>query len=114
MKKTTAAPMHGAKTEGRTLDDRARVIAQTLADPAAIDDEDLHRSHFWVRDHATEGLRPLEKYLDGMPEIRLIQEALVERARRCDVPVIFNRSIDQAMGDVLDLVLSTADRLAKV
>ena len=31
----------------------------------AIEDEDLHRSHFWVRDHATEGLRPLEKYLDG-------------------------------------------------
>ena len=40
----------------------------------AIEDEDLHRSHFWVRDHATDGLRPLEKYLDGMPEIRLIQE----------------------------------------
>ena len=36
----------------------------------AISDEELHRSHFWVRDAATDGLRPLEKYLDGLPEIR--------------------------------------------
>jgi len=79
----------------------------------AIDDEDIHRSHFWVRDHATEGLRPLEKYMDGLPEIRRIQDALVERAQRFDVPVIRNATLDQAMGEVLDLVLSTADRLVR-
>jgi 2-phosphoglycerate kinase len=67
-----------------------------------------------VRDHATEGLRPLEKYIDGMPEIRMIQSALIERAERCDVPVIMNSTLDQAMGEVLDLVLSSAERLARV
>jgi len=87
------------------------IVVQCLV---AIENEDLHRSHFWVRDRATEGLRPLEKYLDGMTEIRLIQESLIERAQRCDVPVIMNESLDQAVGDVLDLVLSTADRLARV
>ena len=87
------------------------IVVQCLI---AIENEDLHRSHFWVRDRATEGLRPLEKYLDGMTEIRLIQESLIERAQRCDVPVIMNGSLDQAVGDVLDLVLSTADRLARV
>ncbi|MBA2295936.1 MAG: hypothetical protein H0W16_12485 [Actinobacteria bacterium] len=87
------------------------IVVQCLV---AIENEDLHRSHFWVRDRATEGLRPLEKYLDGMTEIRLIQESLIERAQRCDVPVIMNGSLDQAVGDVLDLVLSTADRLARV
>ena len=46
----------------------------------AICDEDAHRSHFWVRDAATEGLRPLEKYLEGMTEIRMIQDVLA-RAR---------------------------------
>ena len=80
----------------------------------AISDEDLHRSHFWVRDYATEGLRPLERYIDAMPEIRLIQNALIERAHRFDVPVIMNATLDQAMGEVLDLVLSTAERLARV
>jgi 2-phosphoglycerate kinase len=89
---------------------REAIVVQCLV---AIEDEDLHRSHFWVRDHATDGLRPLEKYLDGMSEIRLIQDALIERARRCDVPVIMNRTLDQAMGELLDLVLSTADRLVR-
>jgi 2-phosphoglycerate kinase len=92
------------------FDRESAIVVQCLV---AIDDEDLHRSHFWVRDHATEGLRPLEKYIDGMPEIRLIQDALIERARRYDVPVIMNATLDQAMGEVLDLVLSTADRLVR-
>jgi 2-phosphoglycerate kinase len=77
----------------------------------AIEDENLHRSHFWVRDYSTEGLRPLDKYLDSLPQIRQIQEYLVERARRYDVPVIVNDSLDRAIGDVLDLVLRRADQL---
>ena len=77
----------------------------------AIEDESLHRSHFWVRDQATEGLRPLEKYLDSLPQIREIQEYLIQRARRHDVPVIVNDSLDDAIGDVLDLVLRRADQL---
>jgi 2-phosphoglycerate kinase len=77
----------------------------------AIPDEAVHRSHFWVRDASTDGLRPLEKYLDGLPEIRLIQDALLDRARRFDVPVVENSSIDDAVGAVLDLVLTQAERL---
>jgi len=80
----------------------------------AIEDENLHRSHFWVRDYATEGLRPLDKYLDALPQIREIQDYLVERARRHDVPVIYNDSLDTAIGDVLDLVLRRADQLVAV
>jgi 2-phosphoglycerate kinase len=79
----------------------------------SIDDEQMHRSNFWVRDSTTDGLRPLERYLDGMQEIRLIQDALVERAGRFDVPVIENVTLDQAIGEVLDLVLSRADVLAR-
>ena len=80
----------------------------------AISDEHLHRSHFWVRDRSTDGLRPLEKYLDGMTEIRMIQDVLLERARRFDVPVIENTSLDDAIGQVLDLVLTGAERLVRV
>jgi 2-phosphoglycerate kinase len=80
----------------------------------AIEDENLHRSHFWVRDYATEGLRPLEKYLDALPQIRQIQDYLVERARRYDIPVIVNDSLDGAIADVMDLVLRRADQLVGV
>jgi 2-phosphoglycerate kinase len=79
----------------------------------AISDEDLHRSHFWVRDHATEGLRPLEKYIEGLPEIRLIQEAILERAQRFDVPVIENTTFDEAIGAIMDLVFANAERLVR-
>jgi 2-phosphoglycerate kinase len=80
----------------------------------AITDEEVHRSHFWVRDAATDGLRPLEKYLESMTEIRMIQDTLLERARRFDVPVIENTNVDEAIGEMLDLVLSGAERLARV
>jgi 2-phosphoglycerate kinase len=79
----------------------------------SIDDEQSHRSNFWVRDSHSDGLRPLERYLDGMQEIRLIQDALLERAGRFDVPVIENVTLDQAIGEVLDLVLSGADVLVR-
>ena len=58
-------------------------------------------------------LRPLEKYIEGDARDPLIQEALTERAHRFDVPVIMNTTLDQALGEVLDLVLSTADRLVR-
>ena len=90
----------------------ARSDAIVVQCVVAISDENVHRSHFWVRDTATDGLRPLEKYLDGMPEIRLIQDVLLERARRFDVPVIENASLDEAIGQVLDLVLLSAERLS--
>jgi 2-phosphoglycerate kinase len=77
----------------------------------AIEDENLHRSHFWVRDYSTEGLRPLEKYLDSLPQIREIQDYLIERARRHDVPVIVNASLDHAIAEVMDLVLRRADQI---
>jgi 2-phosphoglycerate kinase len=80
----------------------------------AVEDENLHRSHFWVRDYATEGLRPLEKYLDSLPQIRQIQDYLIERAHRYDVPVIVNDSLDRAIGDVMDLVLRRADQIVKL
>src|SRR5918992_373241 len=77
----------------------------------AIEDENLHRSHFWVRDQTTEGARALEKYLDALPQIRQIQDYLVERARRSDVPVIVNDSLERALAEVMDLVLRRADQL---
>jgi 2-phosphoglycerate kinase len=79
----------------------------------AIHDEEAHRSHFWIREAATEGSRPLDKYLEGLPEIRLIQDAIVERARRFDVPVIENRTYDEAIGEIMDLVLTSAERLVR-
>ena len=71
----------------------------------AIHDEEIHRTHFWIRDATSDGVRPFDRYIAGLPEIRLIQEYIVERARRNDVPVIENESQRDAVGAVMELVL---------
>jgi len=79
----------------------------------AIDDEEIHRTHFWSRDAASDGVRPVDRYMEALPEIRMIQEYIVDRARRNDVPVIENESRSDAIGAVMELVLAGAERRAR-
>jgi 2-phosphoglycerate kinase len=74
-----------------------------------IDDREAHAAHFWIRDATSDGLRPVQRYLDALDDIRLIQQAIVDRARRFDVPVIENRNIEETISTVLDLVLSSVE-----
>jgi 2-phosphoglycerate kinase len=77
----------------------------------AIDDAEAHAGHFWIRDTDSEGVRPYEKYLDSFEDIRLVQTYILGRARKHDVPVIENGNIEQAIGEVMELVLSAAEPL---
>jgi len=89
--------------------DRALVVQCVLA----IHDEEIHRTHFWIRDQDSDGVRAHDKYLSGLPEIRMIQDYIVERARRNDVPVIENESVTEAIAVVAELVLEAAERHAR-
>jgi 2-phosphoglycerate kinase len=78
----------------------------------AIDDAEAHASHFWIRDTDSEGVRPYEKYLDAFEDIRLIQTYILGRARKHGVPVIENGNIEEAIGEVMELVLNAAQPAA--
>jgi len=80
----------------------------------AIQSEDAHASHFWIRDIASEGARALDKYLDHLGDIRYLQDYIVERAEREDVSVIWNQDREGATSAVLDLVLTAAERVQPV
>jgi 2-phosphoglycerate kinase len=81
----------------------------------AIEDETAHAAHFWIRDAASQGLRPVEKYLERLDDIRQLQEFIVERARETDVPVIQNTDVEETVSAVIELVLGTeAEQLARV
>ena len=80
----------------------------------AIEDEEIHRTHFWIRDETSDGVRPVDRYMAGLPEIRMIQDYIVDRARRNDVPVIENEGRNDAIGAVMELVLASAERRAGV
>jgi 2-phosphoglycerate kinase len=72
----------------------------------SIDDAEAHASHFWIRDTDSEGVRPYEKYLDCFDDIRLIQTYILGRARKHAVPVVENGSIEDAIGEVMELALA--------
>jgi 2-phosphoglycerate kinase len=75
-----------------------------------IEDEDEHASHFWTRG-GEGGLRPFDKYLRALPDIRRVQDYLVARAAKARVPVIENASIDATVDHVIDLVLGEVERV---
>ena len=85
---------------------RGAVVCHCLL---AIDDDEEHANHFWSRDAASEGLRPFEKYLAALPEIRRIQDYLVARAGKAGIPVIDNPSVDTAVDGVIELVLADVE-----
>jgi 2-phosphoglycerate kinase len=78
-----------------------------------VDSPETHRGRFMIRDSATGGLRAMDKYLDQLSEIRLLQDCIVQRAERHRVSVIESTSIEHATGALLDLVLSHADPLVR-
>ena len=84
------------------------VICQCLL---AIEDEEEHASHFWTRDTASDGMRPFQKYLQALPDIRRIQDYLVNRATKADVPVIDNSDVETTVDRIIDLVLSEVEQI---
>jgi 2-phosphoglycerate kinase len=75
-----------------------------------IESEEDHRMRFHVRDTLTGGVRAMDRYLSRFDEIRSIQRTIVELAQRTGVPVIESADPDRATDDVLELVLSRAER----
>ena len=94
------------------LDDCPALVVQCVL---AIEDETEHADHFWVRDGATNGLRPVQKYLDRLSDIRRLQEFIVSRAEREGVPVVAEARVEDTVGAVIKLVLESAsERLERV
>ena len=80
----------------------------------SIEPEAVHASHFAIRDFVSGGTRPHDRYLDHLADIRHIQDFIVEEASKVGVPVIENRSIEAAIGEVLELVFDRAEALEPV
>jgi 2-phosphoglycerate kinase len=93
----------------RKLDD-ALVVQCVLA----IADEETHASHFFIRDASSDGVRPVQKYLDRLADIRRLQDFIVRRAERAGVPVIDNSDIERSTTELMDLVLTKVEQLQKV
>ena len=54
-------------------------------------------------------MRPVQRYLDALDDIRLIQSRDRRPRPPHEVPVIENRNIEQTITAVMDLVLSSVE-----
>ena len=93
-----------------SLVDGALVVQCVLA----IEDEEEHSTHFMVRDAGLDGLRPHLKYIDRLDDIRRVQDHIVRRAKRHQVPVITSTDLRTQIDAVLELVLASAEQVQRV
>ncbi len=68
----------------------------------SVRDEELHRSHLLVREQETAGKRAVARYLRNFPEIRRIQDFILEQAEREGTLVVDNVNIDDTVVSIVD------------
>jgi 2-phosphoglycerate kinase len=71
----------------------------------AVNDEEQHRTHFYVREMEGAKNRPSDKYVENFDNIRKIQNYIKKLAKRHDVPVFGSDNLDQTVAKILRYVL---------
>lgn len=70
-----------------------------------VEDEEAHRSHFYIREVQTEGMRPFERYRANFPNIRLLGHYVEDLAVEHGIPVVYSSHLDRTVAEVLELVV---------
>jgi 2-phosphoglycerate kinase len=78
----------------------------------AVDDEELHKSHFYVRAQETRA-RPLERYLQNFANIRKIQKYIKSLALQHGIPIVPHYNLDATLASIIDQVMNRAAEAAK-
>lgn len=84
-------------------EDKAVVVHLVIT----IDDEDVHRSHFFLRG-VEAGERKVERYLKEFDSIRKIQKYIRTAAEQRRIPVVPSYSLDATLTAVIDHVVEQA------
>jgi 2-phosphoglycerate kinase len=72
-----------------------------------VEDEDLHRSHFYFRTRDARQ-RPGRRYLDNFDKIRRIQKYMTSSAMIRGVPTISHADLDATLSEIIDHVIARA------
>jgi 2-phosphoglycerate kinase len=71
-----------------------------------VDEEEAHRSHFYIREVQTDGNRPFEKYRENFGDIRLLGHYIEDLAKQHDTPIIHSHQLDRTVSETLERILS--------
>lgn len=72
-----------------------------------VDDEELHRSHFFLRGQDSK-LRNVDRYLTSFANIRKVQKYIRSLALQRGAPVISSYSLDATLATVIDHIVTAA------
>lgn len=81
----------------------ARVVQLIIT----VDDEDAHRSHFYIREVQTEGTRPYEKYKANFENIRVLGHYIEGLAKEHGTPLIHSHQLDRTVAETLERIVSS-------
>jgi 2-phosphoglycerate kinase len=80
----------------------ARVVQLVIA----VDDEEAHRSHFYIRDVRTEGRRAFEKYKANFDNIRQLGSYIEGLAHEHGTPIVHSLELDATVAQTLEWIVS--------
>ena len=72
-----------------------------------IDDEKLHKTHFYYRSRDTRH-RPSDRYINSFNKIRKIQKYMISSALMRGVPVVPHYDLDASLSQIIDRVIAKA------
>jgi 2-phosphoglycerate kinase len=72
----------------------------------SVDNMEIHKEHFRKRTFETQGSRPIQKYIEHIDKIRIIQEYIEELAQKHNATVIDNYDLDHSIQEVLELLFT--------
>ena len=70
----------------------------------SVPDKDIHMEHFNKRTVETQGSRPMQRYLNHLDKIIMIQDYLEELAVKNNVKIIQNYNLDHTVNEALELI----------
>ncbi|MCK4778442.1 MAG: 2-phosphoglycerate kinase [Actinomycetia bacterium] len=71
-----------------------------------VEDEFLHKSHFYGREFETGGWRPFKRYLDNFSSIRRIGKYIESLAEENDIPIIDSQNLDVSINNIMESVIN--------
>ena len=77
-----------------------------------VEDEKLHRSHFYIREVETQGTRPFQRYIAYFENIRKIQDYILHMAERTGTKAIECVDLDTTVSETVDYIINAAYGMA--
>lgn len=87
-----------------TFHDKAFMVPVIIS----VEEEDLHRSHFYVREIETDGMRSYKRYRQNFENIRKIGLFIEGLALKHNIPIIRSQQLDTTISLVLSEVINQA------